>query len=136
MDFLDNVLQTERAKEAEVRKENAEQLEAFRVQQEKSQRTVLDTTTGTQPGTDASPDTQEWTTKKRRRKETNGGAAKIRKTSTSAPQKPILTDETPASEAPLLNSPPNDEATSETVTQNTSVPAAALGLGAYSSDED
>lgn len=67
VEFLDSVLESTRAKEAAVRKETSEQLEAFRKQREMADRDLL---TQTQPAKDDSLNqSNTWTTNKKRRRD-------------------------------------------------------------------
>ena len=100
VEFLDSVLESTRAKEAAVKKETAEQLEAFRQQREAAEKALLDKVDNQQSsntGTAMTADQETWATsgKKRRRpkeKDTLVGT-KLRKTSSSAekdgPAKPM-----------------------------------------------
>ncbi|KAK4867912.1 hypothetical protein LT330_007571 [Penicillium expansum] len=64
VDFLDSVLESTRAKEAAVKRETAEQLEAFRRQREEAQKALLQSTSS-----DATPvQGEEWTTLARKRR--------------------------------------------------------------------
>lgn len=156
VDFLDSVLESTRAKEAEVRKETAEQLEVFRKQREAAEKAQFeeDNTPASAAGLAKSPSTAEtWATrpKKRRRDKESVPVlgAKLRKTSTAeliTPDVPISTDATSVQTA-------NSSATASTahtkqpfmapekqpaisVPKASTAPAATLGLGDYSSDEE
>ena len=72
VEFLDTVLESTRAKEAAVKKETAEQLEAFRQQREAAEKALLDETDNMQKsnaGAAVPGDQETWVTsgKKRRR---------------------------------------------------------------------
>ena len=82
VDFLDTVLQAERAKEAEAKKQTSEQLDAFRKQQEEAEKAAKqDDTTAVEPET-----TESWSVGARKRKkgrEKEGiGGVKLRRLST------------------------------------------------------
>jgi FAM192A/Fyv6, N-terminal domain len=151
--FLDSVLESERAKEAAAKRETEEQLEAFRRQREAAQKVNLDASAQDQTSTIDLNDGIAWVTKKRRKKELDSGASKLRKTSTSAENKPAgLPPHGPAASSKPTGS---HHAKSQDTVQPSSVKeptaslreaaeapalapsrASALGLSAYSSDED
>ena len=146
VDFLDTVLQAERAKEAEAKKQTSEQLDAFRKQQEEAEKAAKqDDTTAVEPEM-----TESWSVGARKRKkgrEKDGiGGVKLRRSSTvNQPGKavPALAgddDRRPkdhAAETAAQNKPHNDSAGEDASTSKSpSPPAVALGLGDYSSDED
>lgn len=156
VDFLDSVLESTRAKDAEVKRETAEQLELFRRQQEEAEKA----TAGNAPAV-AEEVTETWAVggrkrKKGREKEALGGV-KIRRTSTaekttsSAAGSPFVAA-APSQAASLAqmtavrDAPPkvaesatkrNSPAVKATTTPKApSPPTAVLGLVGYSSDED
>lgn len=63
VDFLDSVLESTRAQEAAVKRETAEQLEAFRRQREEAQKALLQSTSS-----DVTPVQEEWTALARKRR--------------------------------------------------------------------
>ncbi len=147
VDFLDSVLESERAKEDAVRRETAEQLDAYRKQQAAAQKVDLEATKG--DATSPSVDADSWVMKKRRRKELDNPVSKLRKTSPGT--KPVSVT------APVATTISNDFARTRSTEQRGDVsgverrmsppspvvttPAAVsqasvLGLGVYSSDED
>ena len=92
VEFLDSVLESTRAKEAAVKKETAEQLEAFRKQREEAEKALLDEAGNTQasnPGAASATEQETWTTSGKKRRRTKDKdilvGAKLRKTS-SAPK--------------------------------------------------
>lgn len=151
VEFLDSVLESTRAKEAEVKKQTREQLEAFRRSQEEAERAA------SLQDTDPAEAVETWTVGPRKRKkgrENVIGGVKLRRTSNT--EKQIATEndtimsrdlrgeqihdaQTPG-KAPLEASESGDPAAlldvNTTASKSPSPPAAALGLGAYSSDED
>jgi hypothetical protein len=157
IEFLDSVLEQTRNQEAEVKKETREQLEAFRKQQEEAEKAAkqADGPDGAVDAVDAT-----WTVGPRKRKkgkEKEGlPGVKLRKTSTadgpSEEPRAVLskTDTVEAKSATSTNpsgleqeqAAPNtkpevgERSKEPTSIQKPSPPAAALGLGAYSSDED
>ena len=144
VDFLDSVLETERAKEEAVRRETAEQLDVYRKQQAAAQKVDLE---ATKP--EPSQDADAWVTKKRRKKELDNSVSKVRKTSKSIESTLSITSvlapvsrsfqETKNTKqkddlngtAGVSSTPPPRVTTSSPVSH-----AFALGLGAYSSDDD
>jgi len=154
--FLDSVLESERAKEAEVKKEEAERLAAFKKAREEAEKGGLD-----DEGEDVGKGDVVWTAGGggRKRKKGKEGSAlkgvKVRRTSSAAaqvdPPKPVEEKEqaAPASTTTAFKedmavsskSIPSSDALSPAppaVPASPSAPAAALGLGlgGYSSDED
>lgn len=137
VDFLDSVLESERAKEDAVKKETSEQLEAFRSQRAKAEKDLLELEKPDEeerPGAPVGKNT--WTTQKKRRRrdeETIAIAAnKTRKLSSftdNAPQQPAAPKERAEIAKPR-------EATTQTSTAQAKSTPIALGLGDYSSDED
>ena len=131
VDFLDSVLDTERAKEQAVKRETAEQLDAYRKQQAAAQKPDL---SAMQADTPTSNDADAWVTKKRRRKELDNPISKFRKTSTTTAPAPEVT--TPTQKAETKRSDSASSSPPSTVTKPATFSGSSLGLGAYSSDED
>ncbi|GAB7355777.1 hypothetical protein MBLNU459_g6459t1 [Dothideomycetes sp. NU459] len=160
VEFLDSVLESTRAKESAVRKETAEQLELFRKQQEESEKAAL----AANPDPDAQAagsDTWAVSARKRKRAREREGflGVKLRRTSSAADQPDTSK---PADAVQEESTNPQKEAVASTNSSSPSVVAevtkavkpdnsprtatasplplqpapAALGLGAYSSDED
>lgn len=130
--FLDEVQEKERLKEAQARKETAEELQAFRKQQLEAERkaSVSEKNDDSQTAKNM-PDTT-WQTKKRRRKDGDGAAPKIRKMSTGdkSPDPPVET---------VTKNLAAENITSSTETKATSPSTSAsngLGLGAYDDSDD
>ena len=145
VDFLDSVLESERAKEDAVKRETAEQLDKYRKHQAAAQTVDLKVQSSTAA---PSKDKDAWVTKKRRKKELDNPISKLRKTSTGTAKEPTAPE---AAEASVKSErsevtkekrdmPPENEASSTPPpVVSTSTPASnasALGLDAYSSDED
>ena len=142
VDFLDSVLESERAKEAALKKETTDQLEAFRKQQEEAEKAGLAEIEDPQPESIESANREQWARKRRRekdREQTTG--AKLRKMSSSKDK--------PATEmkAESSKSPPVVEEGASKPTEGTErkysaplpgskAPAVSLGLGGYDSDSD
>ncbi|KAJ9639299.1 hypothetical protein H2204_003910 [Knufia peltigerae] len=136
VDFLDSVLESERAKEDAAKREMSEQLEAFRSQRAKAEKDLLE---------HEKPDEEErvgapvgkntWTAQKKRRRrdeETKAIATnKTRKLSSS-------TENTPRQPTGLEESREiaTHEAANQSSTAQVKSTPVALGLGDYSSDED
>jgi len=150
VNFLDSVLESERAKEDAVRRDTAEQLEEFRRQREAAEKSILNPAKGEGKKLESdAPIAQTWSTKKRRRKELDNNAGKLRKTSTADRGQKQLSDSLVESE-PSVSSTTTGPQNSETVMGSLESPKAPrqtlqpqngpsvpdLGLGAYSSDED
>lgn len=148
VEFLDSVLESTRAKESAVKKETAEQLELFRRQQEETEKAARLAAGHDEPAQESN---NTWAVKKRKRtrEKDNLPGVKLRKSSSSAqpplqesPRDPAptpKTDEPKASELPpgAIEKAATQVAKSPTPTIDKSPPVAtALGLGAYSSDED
>lgn len=151
--FLDSVNASTRAKEAEVKKDTKEQLDAFRKQQEDAEKVAKQADNADEPAA-----TEGWAAGPRKRKKGKDkegiGGVKVRRTSSQAAKPGELTTVTAAREPPELPAKPSTEqtvtktaasnetaphATAKTaVSPSPSPPAAApgLGLGGYSSDED
>lgn len=145
VDFLDSVLESTRAKEAAVKKDTAEQLEAFRRQREKAEKVLREPSEVVEEGQG-----EDWTAPRKRRREKQNtlfpkkhkastpptgkdtnkegdGTKTDRKTSTSsqADSKP-----SGALPAPATSTEKKPEA------KPTPKPLVSLGLGDYGSDSD
>lgn len=166
VEFLDSVLESTRAKEAAVRKETSEQLDAFRKQQEEAERAaaLAEINSGTVP-----QDEEQWVAsgrkrKKGREKEQLKGV-KLRKLSSTSEKSPVGLSTTPTSTAtpvasagksasPAVEAKPRNGQSTGNVSKG-EPPAAAelpletppkvppktngpsvLGLSGYSSDDD
>ena len=155
VEFLDSVLESTRAKEAEVKKQTREQLEAFRRSQEEAEKAA------SLQDTDPAEAVEKWTVGPRKRKkgrENVIGGVKLRRASTTEKQAATGSDtitsrdlqgeqipeaqtpgkappEAAGSEEPAVLARETPDANT-TASKSPSPPAAALGLGAYSSDED
>jgi hypothetical protein len=156
VDFLDSVLESTRAKEAAVRKETAEQLEVFRKQREAAEKAQFQEDNDAAPnaGKAGSPISQEtWAAKPKKRRRDKGiiptQGAKLRKmssTDSGKPDSPTLktaATEDHAKTTPTVTPTNALETDVEPTTkpggpslEQKSTPAAVLGLGNYSSDED
>jgi hypothetical protein len=156
VDFLDSVLESTRAKEAEVRKETAEQLEVFRRQREAAEKAQFeeDNTPASAGGVATSPSTAEtWLAKPKKRRRDKDSVlvlgAKLRKTSSAgSDSSEVLAHRDAANTQPTSSSP--GATTAHTAQSGTAMekqpagsahkastaPAATLGLGDYSSDDD
>ncbi|KAK4888559.1 hypothetical protein LTR27_012567 [Elasticomyces elasticus] len=147
VDFLESVSSVSRIKEAEVKKETREQLEAFRKQQEEAEKAAR-----LEDGTEGPATTETWAVgsrkrKKGREKESIGGL-KIRRVSTaeekSMPARPVAASSNTNDGKPAKSLDVNSVKSTEGSAVPTIVKASktispalpALGLGAYSSDED
>lgn len=146
VEFLDSVLETTRAQEAAVKKQTAEELDAFRRQQEEAEKAAK--AAGPEDAVESTESTS-WSVGKKRKKGREGllGGVKLRKASSG--EKTSVTVE-PDVEASA--SPPKEEHAKVAkgvkrdsqidgpvnVSVEPSKPPAPLGLGlaAYSSDED
>ncbi len=153
VDFLDQVLESTRAKEAAIRKETLDQLELFRRQQEEAERAAA-----AEPDAAAlEQDLTEWATSGRKRKKgPEKGPVKsirVRKLQPARPDEPTedgkaTTTSTTAIQAtndedPAIKAKPSELAKPhhhKTVQAQRSGPASAptttLGLANYSSDDD
>ena len=150
--FLDNVLESTRAKEAEVKQETAEQLAAFRKRQEEAEKAARQT--GPPENAVETGDTS-WTVGTRKRKKRHAdirAGVKLRKAS-SADDPNDLAKADQSSAAPSKGNSPEhviDQAgiskqstpavlqqrlPSGSATREPTKPADSLGLGDYSSDE-
>ena len=152
VEFLDSVLESTRAKEAEVKKETTQQLDAFRRLQEEAEKAAA------QPDESEVLETDAWKAGSRKRKkarETAVGGLKLRRVSTAekesananavseAPEKaqlsPTAGSEEPASagtQSPERGSVANTKSQDEPAPKLPSPSTTGLGLVAYSSDED
>ncbi|KAK5703321.1 hypothetical protein LTR17_022230 [Elasticomyces elasticus] len=146
VDFLESVSSVSRIKEAEVKKETREQLEAFRKQQEEAEKAAR-----LEDGTEDPATTETWAVgsrkrKKGREKESIGGL-KIRRVSTAEekdrPARPVAASNTndgkPTKSLDVDSVKPTGGSAVPTIAKaSKTVPSAlpGLGLGAYSSDED
>jgi len=152
IEFLDSVQQSTRAKEAKVKKDTKEQLDAFRRQQEEIEKAAKQAESA-----DAPVLTESWVAsgsrKRKKGKEKEGLAGvKVRRTSSQTVQ-PVELSEPIAAPSPsevrvsvTAEAAPTQNATTQTSESGTtkveslspSPPAAVpgLGLGGYSSDED
>lgn len=151
IDFLDEVLDSTRRKEQEVKKDNAEQLDAFRRQREEAEKAGATI--------DAVEDDQDevltWKAGPRKRKKSQvankaGPKPKLRKMSSTANeslQSPLNDEPSKSSEgtsavkathtpSKLSNEGTESLKTSEAAKVDVSPPPVGLGLDAYSSDED
>ncbi|KAI5256690.1 hypothetical protein E4T42_01499 [Aureobasidium subglaciale] len=167
VEFLDTVMETTRAKEDAVRKETAEQLEAFRRQQEDTEKASREA--APEASNQSESDTWAFNARKRKRNREKEAIAgiKLRKSSSSMAQ---MTEDAGATSGAVSDdkkqSPPSpgpapasqsasakpvqppvaamDEVVSDQVNKAPATvrasaspkPAAALGLAAYSSDDD
>ena len=164
VDFLDSVLESTRAKEEQVKKETAEQLEAFRKQREAAEKALAEADAlaeNTTADARVPPREESWITRNRKRRrvhEKDDGILKLRKKSSTGQDAP----QAKSSADPVLPNPSSDPGEvqtnlgkqkigSSTISSNskpeevdvTRAPRTAvqnspstLGLGAYSSDED
>jgi hypothetical protein len=137
-------LESTRAKEAEVRKETAEQLEIFRKQREAAEKVQFeeDDTPAYAGGMAVSPGTGEtWVARPKKRRRDKESApvlgAKLRKMSSAELETSdvsgVRDDATVHTKKPVPASTQQPEATAP---GPTTAPAAILGLGDYSSDDD
>jgi hypothetical protein len=148
VDFLDSVLESERAREDAVKKDTAEQLDAYRRQQAAANKVDLDKAIDP-PKIEA----DNWTTKKRKKKEPDMPGLKIRKTfqSTPAPadDRPLPSPASGPQSTPDMKTDPKpvDKGRNNTPTTgnpaskppvSTTPPTASSGLdlGDYGSDSD
>lgn len=149
VEFLDSVLEGQRAKEAEVRRETRRELEAFRREQEEAEKRAVGENEGVETEVGES-----WTRGARKRRRRRGddvvGGLKIRRTSTAegskAPATIVAVEDPKDSSSTKADNKETNEAkvvnTSDSlprkVSTSPSPPAAGLGLGlaAYSSDDD
>jgi hypothetical protein len=163
VEFLDSVLESTRAKEEQVKRDTAEQLEVFRRQREEADKALL-----IQEGNDgvasAAPEEEQWGGRKRKKGKEHEGfrGVKLRKGSSTedkgstvesrvqtanAPKGSTVKGERPGpdTKTKAINHPSTETTTktktveppkSLTKSPTSPKPAANLGLGDYSSDED
>jgi len=148
-------LESTRAKEAEVRKETAEQLEIFRKQREAAEKVQFeeDGNPNSSSGAAASPNQETWAArpKKRRRDKEVAPAlgAKLRKMSSTELAQPdvLMAKDTVSTKDVKMFSTANPSSSEQVntalhktpklpVTKQKPPPAATLGLGDYGSDDD
>ena len=150
--FLDSVLESTRAKEAEVRRETEEQLEVFRKQREAAEKAQFEEdNAAVSSGTaNAAAHREEWAARPKKRRRDKDAApslgSKLRKMSSADAEKPDqpLSEamDVPRIDATILaaNESKTDAASKkgseETVIMQKSPATTALGLEGYSSDED
>lgn len=147
VEFLDSVMEKEREKEVAVRKQTAEELDAFRKQQEEAEKAAKASGSEAAPATDDS----SWAVGKKRKKGREGllGGVKLRKASSGdkasvAPERetgaspPMPKEEPPkvAGDTKVSQTDGPSAAASKAETAPTSTSGIGLGLAAYSSDED
>ena len=148
IEFLDSVNASTRAKEAEVKKDTREQLDAFRKQQEDAEKAAKQAERAEEPAA-----AESWTTsgprKRKKGKDKEGiGGIKVRRTSSQAAKPEEL------STVPAMREPPKHDIKAEPPTSSDKAPTSqqpakpasvspappiatpGLGLGGYSSDED
>lgn len=148
IEFLDSVNASTRAKEAEVKKDTKEQLDAFRKQQEDAEKAAKQAETADEPAA-----TESWAAGPRKRKKGKDkegiGGVKVRRTSSQAAKPEELSTVPAARELPAKAATEHADLPAATSRASAvqedalkpaspSPPAAALGLGlgGYSSDED
>ncbi|KEQ73630.1 hypothetical protein M436DRAFT_45896 [Aureobasidium namibiae CBS 147.97] len=153
VEFLDTVMESTRAKEEAVKRETAERLEAFRRQQEDTEKASR----GDAPEASNQSEADTWAFNARKRKRTRDKEAiaglKLRKSSSSmaqmtsdaGPAEAVSDDQIPSLSSPAptpANQPvksvqlPVAGAPATAAASSAPAPAAALGLAAYSSDDD
>lgn len=144
IEFLDSVQQAARAKELAEKRATKEGLEEFRKQQEEAERAAKEQEGAVSPPTV----TESWSVGPRKRKkgkEKDGiGGLKIRRTSTGEQAKKLedivepkdRTASSKVQEQQPLTKEQSDKKPASTPPVSPPAPAAGLGLGAYSSDED
>lgn len=147
VDFLESVLESSRAKEDAVKRETADQLEAFRKQRAVAEQALSESPT---PGVTGKADTTagkgSWgMQKKRRRRDRDDEAAgglKVRKLSSSAEDETGTTEATKPPTMGAAKSPEKRETTVPTASKTDSTDdgpktgTAVLGLIGYESDSD
>ena len=142
IEFLDSVQEATRAKELAEKRATKEGLEEFRKQQEEAERAAKEQEGAVSPPTV----TESWSVGPRKRKKGKEkdaiGGLKIRRTSTSEKANTLEDTSQP------VTAKPDDQTASRKVQEQSDkkpafpspasppTPAAGLGLGAYSSDED
>lgn len=88
IDFLDNVLESTRAKEQQLKQETANGLKSFREKREAAERAIVDATiaVNSTPEVESSAANESWTLSTRKRRRTGGtkdSTIKLRKTSST-----------------------------------------------------
>ncbi|KAL2429257.1 hypothetical protein ABEF95_003619 [Exophiala dermatitidis] len=149
IEFLDSVLEADRAKENAVKQETAEQLEAFRKQRALAEQALLDQQAReAADNVDTTVSKNVWTTqKKKRRRDKDGesGSAensKARKLSSSTnerkPVSPVSAEKPPTATSTDTPEPSPERKKSQIEAQTIQPKPAAVGLdlGDYSSDDD
>lgn len=160
VDFLDSVLESTRAQEAAVKKDTADQLEAFRKQREEAEKALLGPTSS-----DVTPaEEEEWSIPARKRRREKGKdlllPGKKHRASATESEKPALKDQeqvpskldtktpqvttsgaadtTQAAENPAKVTPAGQKPAKEQaeIKQPAKPAPVALGLAAYGSDSD
>lgn len=139
IEFLDSVQQAARAKELAEKRATKEGLDEFRKQQEEAERAAKEQERAVSPPAVA----ESWSVGPRKRKkgkEKDGiGGLKIRRTSTGEQAKKLEDTAKPDGPAAPSNAQEQQSSAKEQIDKkpaSTPAPAAGLGLGAYSSDED
>jgi ATPase subunit of ABC transporter with duplicated ATPase domains len=152
VDFLDSVLESTRSREEQVKKENGEQLEAFRKQREAAEKALAEENAATQNST-----TEEgsWATPARKRRRVipkdDDGIARLRKRPSTLPHIQLSSNVQPTSlasarrnvsaaldennRAAKVDLSPEDVKL-QRVSPSSQISPPALGLEAYSSEED
>lgn len=153
VEFLDSVLESTRAKEAAVKKESAEQLEAFRRRRAQADKALLERTSSEVLPTDK--ETEDWSApRKRRRAKENPLFPKKRKPSGANPagthtdrEADSTNKEQHTSTASQATTAPKSTGTTpqtepaktpekQPMTNSAPKPLISLGLGDYGSDSD
>ena len=144
IEFLDSVQQAARDKELAEKRATKEGLDEFRKQQEEAERAAKEQEGAVSPPTV----TESWSVGPRKRKkgkEKDGiGGLKIRRTSTGEQAKKVEDTATPdnqtasskVQEQSFSVKEQSDKKPASSPPVSPPAPAAGLGLGAYSSDED
>ncbi|KAK2752807.1 hypothetical protein FQN55_005939 [Onygenales sp. PD_40] len=165
VEFLDSVLESTRAQEAALKRETMEQLEVFHRQRQQMDKTFIAGTdisgvadsNGTKAG--SPPDEEQWTTSGRKRRRgkdkealpgvklrksssTDVKSSTISKASSDTASRPAQSSPEPEKDAKIPGKAETKHATETSVEQTkpripaTAPTSSALGLGAYSSDDD
>ncbi|KAK2795355.1 hypothetical protein FQN50_009746 [Emmonsiellopsis sp. PD_5] len=165
VEFLDSVLESTRAQEAALKRETMEQLEVFHRQRQQMDKAFIAGTdipgpadsNGTKAG--SPPDEEQWVTSGRKRRRgkdkeafpgvklrksssTDVKSSTISKASSDTASRPAQSSPEPEKDAKIVEKVETKHATETSVEQTKpQIPAAAptssaLGLGAYSSDDD
>ena len=144
IEFLDSVQEAARAKELAEKRATKEGLDEFRKQQEEAERAAKEQEGAVSPPTV----TESWSVGPRKRKkgkQKDGiGGLKIRRTSTGEKAKKLEDTATPDNQTASSKlqeqqssvKEQSDKRPASTPPVSPPAPAAGLGLGAYSSDED